>query len=42
MLAKVEKPGGKKHPGYIDIDGGDAPYTLLPDAFQLPKKDDGK
>lgn len=38
MLAKVEKQGGKKRPGYMDIDGGEASYVLLPDAFHLPKK----
>lgn len=38
MLAKV-KPGQPKHSGVIDIDGGDAPYVLLPDAFSLPKKE---
>lgn len=39
ILAKVAKPSGKKRPpGYMYIDGGNAPYTLLPNAFQLPKK----
>lgn len=41
MLAKKAKPSGNKRPpGYMDIDGGNAPYVLLPNAFNLPKKDD--
>lgn len=40
MLAKVGKPRGKKHTGYTDLDGGDAPYVLLPSAFSLPAKGD--
>jgi hypothetical protein len=39
MLAKVAKPSGQKRPSYTGIDGGNAPYTLLPNAFTLPKKD---
>lgn len=41
MLAKKGKPGkGKEHgQDYIDVDGGNAPYTLLENAFALPKKD---
>lgn len=39
MLAKVAKPSGKQRPGYMGIDGGGAPYVLLPNAFSLPKKD---
>ena len=36
---ELKKGGGKKRPaGYIDIDGGAAPYELLPNAFQLPEK----
>ena len=41
MLAK----GGKRGPGrpsLMDIDGGNAPYELLPNAFQLPKKEAGE
>ena len=38
-LAKKGKSGKPRPPGYIDIDGGKAPYELLPDAFSLPKKD---
>lgn len=38
-LAKKGKAGKPRPPGYIDIDGGSAPYELLPDAFNLPKKD---
>jgi hypothetical protein len=40
MLVKGGKPGGR--PGFIDIYGGNAPYELLPDAFQLPKKETGE
>lgn len=39
MLAKAAKPSGKNRPGYMGIDGGTAPYVLLPDSFSLPKKD---
>lgn len=39
MLAKAGKPGVVKRPGYMDIDGGQSPYTLLPNAFHLPSKD---
>jgi hypothetical protein len=38
-LAKKGKAGKPRPPGYIDKDGGKAPYELLPDAFNLPKKD---
>ena len=41
MLAKGGKPGNGR-PGFIGIDGGNAPYELLPDAFQLPKKETGE
>jgi hypothetical protein len=40
MLVKGGKPGGR--PGFIDIYGGNAPYELLPAAFQLPKKETGE
>ncbi len=39
MLAKAPKAAGKKRPAYMDIDGGESSYVLLPNAFQLPKKD---
>ena len=38
MLAKGGKPRGGR-PSVINIDGGDAPYELLPDAFSLPSKE---
>jgi hypothetical protein len=41
MLAKGDKPGNGR-PGFIGIDGGNAPYELLPAAFQLPKKETGE
>ena len=41
MLAKKGKVGTPRQ-GYIDIDGGDAPYELSPDAFALPSKDGKK
>ena len=41
MLAKGGKPGNGR-PGFIGIDGGNAPYELLPAAFQLPKKETGE
>lgn len=40
MLAKKGKPRVKRpHQQYSDMDGGEGPYTLLPNAFALPKKD---
>lgn len=43
MLAKGgKKAQGKGHPAYIGIDGGEAPYVLLPGAFSLPAKGDAK
>lgn len=41
MLAKRDKVGLPRQ-GYIDIDGGDAPYELSPDAFSLPPKGEPK
>jgi len=38
MLAKGGKPRGGR-PSLMNIDGGDAPYELLPNAFQLPSKE---
>ena len=38
MLVKKGRKGPPRA-NYTDIDGGSAPYELLPDAFQLPKKD---
>ena len=37
-LVKRKAGKGKYPPGYIDIDGGSAPYELLPNAFNLPAK----
>lgn len=38
-LAKRKANGKKRPPGYMNIDGGDAPYELLDNAFALPKKE---
>src|SRR6185503_17638218 len=38
MLAKGGKPRGGR-PSLINIDGGNAPYEILPNAFQLPSKE---
>jgi hypothetical protein len=39
-VGKKSKPGKKRPHQFGDIDGGNAPYTLLDNAFSLPKKDD--
>lgn len=39
-LIKKGKVGRAHPPGYIDIDGGNAPYVLDPSAFSLPAKGD--
>jgi hypothetical protein len=39
LVKRAVKVSNKKRPpGYMDLDGGKAPYELQTDAFQLPKK----
>ena len=39
MIGKRSQPGKKRPHQFSDIDGGNAPYELLPNAFNLPPKD---
>lgn len=39
VVGKRPKPGKKRPHQYSDIDGGNAPYELLPNALSLPAKE---
>lgn len=40
---ELAKGGGKpRSPAYMNLDGGEAPYELLPDALHLPSKGDAQ